>query len=221
MFPLKSQRKWCCECIGSDALNEPLKQSPDGAVFTQNVEAVLPQFMTSSLHVQHKEAVIRNVICELAKQHWAELITADCYAREIAGAEEVGSGGGTGEVVQGKLTLALKVLIGTASHILIINQDNNYNTHKQGEDALLAAEHSLSAEAAGIKVTTESLSGVAHTVIYHDSIPILFNKLVNTLYIGLVELALNILENISEEFPSAITHESGLVAPFVLVVLHV
>jgi E3 ubiquitin-protein ligase TRIP12 len=79
----------------------------------------------------------------------------------------------------------------------------------------------------------EALPGVAHTVVYHGAVPVLCSKLIEISYIDLAEqtlsvslnllsmfatqmfimfLALQTMEKISEEFPSAIVREGGLAA---------
>ncbi|KAF8260516.1 hypothetical protein EI94DRAFT_1706227 [Lactarius quietus] len=70
-------------------------------------------------------------------------------------AGEVGSGGGTGVVVHrerqgGKEEHVRRSRSMAASRIVIIDRDDNDNTHEQDEDSLLAPAHSLSMKAASI-----------------------------------------------------------------------
>lgn len=58
----------------------------------------------------------------------------------------------------------------------------------------------------------EALPGSAHSVVYAGAVPVLCDKLKDIQYIDLAEQTLSTLEKISEEVPSSIVREGGLMA---------
>ncbi|KAJ7670440.1 hypothetical protein B0H17DRAFT_1209311 [Mycena rosella] len=89
---------------------------------------------------------------------------------------------------------------------------------EQDEDAVLAAalamssggyqgDDNLEAQVLACRCLAnlmKALPSVAHTVMYHGAIPVLCSKLIEILYIDLVEQTSSTMEKISEEFPSSI-----------------
>merc|ERR1719487_169950 len=58
----------------------------------------------------------------------------------------------------------------------------------------------------------EALPGSAHSVVYAGAVPVLCDKLKDIQYIDLAEQTMSTLEKISEEIPSSIVREGGLMA---------